>query len=413
MQTAQSIAVSFASRSAGAREAHPAEFRLALACSRGILGDRDRDAIHRIAAEVRDWEWFVRIVERNQIQPLVARNLSECAPPQCPPKLLATLRKRVLGFTSHSLSHSAELVRISEAAAAVGIEVVALKGVALAMLAYGNLALRSPGDIDVVVSPDEVFATERILLSLDYVRIEPKAELTPRRLRYYLKYFKHFAYYHKEKCLPLELHWRLYHNTPLTEFHHKPLDTMPIELGPGRVSTLGRDELFLYLCVHGALHGWPILKWIADIGAMLAAMDSASAARIVALAETQDLIGELNSGLILAEELLGISIPECGRALERGPIVEHIVAMAHRLLTAESYCLALDHLPRMGMFFYDLGLRSSWRYRRHDLVRALVLPDDWEVVDLPDALFPFYAAVRPFTWMTRKVRTFSRRRAQH
>lgn len=84
--------------------------------------------------------------------------------------------------------------------------------------------------------------------------------------------------------------------------------------------------------------------------------------------------------------------------------------MAERLLTAEDYCLEIERLPRMAMFVYDLKMRSSWRYRSQDLRRAFVLPDDWELINLPDALFPLYAAVRPVSWLFRRARGLSKRR---
>jgi len=140
-------------------------------------------------------------------------------------------------------------------------------------------------------------------------------------------------------------------------------------------------------------------------------MDAGALARIVALATKQGLLAELQSALVLVDELLAIDRPTVEPAQESNPIVEHIVAMAHRLLTDDGYCLAVDHLPHMAMFFYDLGLRSSWRYRREDLGRALILPDDWELVDLPDALFPLYAAIRPVSWLMRRIKSASRQRA--
>ena len=387
------------------------EFRLALACARWPLRDRDREEIQRIAAEPVDWDFCAKIIERNQILPLAYRNLNDSLPKGSQPKILDKLRTNVFGFTSHNLSQAAELVRITEKVRHRGIELVALKGVTLSRVAYGNVAMRSPGDIDLLVTPTDVFEAERALLDLGYIRCEPRAELTPRRLKHYLKYYKHFAYYHKAKALPLELHWRLYHNTPLTRFYNRSSDPMQVELGPGTVSSLSRDELFLYLCVHGALHGWPILKWLADIGALLSAMDAETLGRIVTLASKQGLMAELQSALTLVDELLAVERPAIELPAKPNPTVDRIVAMAHRLLTDEDYCLAIDRLPRMGMFFYDLGLRSSWRYRSHDLMRAFVFPEDWELIDLPDALFPLYAAVRPVSWLFRSMVRLSRQRS--
>jgi hypothetical protein len=393
-------------------ERFDAEFRLALACARWPLYARDREEIARLAEASLGWARFTRIIERNQMVPLAYRNLNESVPRAIQPKALDALRRKAMGLTSRSLAQAAELVRIAEAVKGQGVELAALKGVTLSMLAYGNLAMRSPGDIDLLVAPAHVFEVERALLGLGYVRVEPKAELTPRRLKHYLKYYKHFAYFSATKGLPLELHWRLYHNTPLTKFYGGPSDTITVPLGSGTASTLPPDELFLYLCVHGALHGWPILKWLADIGAMLREMNAETLARIVALASKQGLSAELQAALILVDEFLAIERPRVEFPAARNPIAERIVAMAHRLLTADGYCLDIDQLPRMAMFFYDLRLRSSWQYRSRDIGRAFVLPEDWELVDLPDALFPLYAAVRPVSWLLRRMKLRSRRRAE-
>jgi hypothetical protein len=392
-------------------ERFDSEFRLALACARWPLYARDREDIARLADASLDWARFTRIIERNQMLPLAYRNLNESLPRATRPKTLDALRRKAMGLTSRSLAQAAELVRIAEAVKEQGVEIAALKGVTLSALAYGNLAMRSPGDIDLLVAPAHVFEVERALLGLGYIRVEPKAELTPRRLKHYLKYYKHFAYFSAAKGLPLELHWRLYHNTPLTKFYAGPSDTLAVPLGSGSASTLPHNELFLYLCVHGSLHGWPILKWLADIGAMLREMDAETLARIVALASKQGLSAELQAALILVDELLAIERPPVKIPAASNPITERIVAMAHRLLTAEGYCLDIDRLPRMGMFFYDLRLRSSWRYRSRDIGRALVLPEDWELVDLPDALFPLYAALRPVSWLLRRIKGMSRRRS--
>lgn len=56
---------------------------------------------------------------------------------------------------------------------------------------------------------------------------------------------------HRASALFLELHWRL------TDKRARPI--------------LGDGELFAYLCLHGARHGWARLKWLADVAAWLAA----------------------------------------------------------------------------------------------------------------------------------------------
>ena len=408
----QRAALGLSSERVKAKGRFSAEFELALASARWPLRARDIEEIRQLTNGPLDWDQFVRIINRNQILPLAYRNLRDAFPDGSHTKILDSLRSKVVGFASHSLSQAAELIRVTESVTNAGFEIVALKGVSLSVLGYGNMATRISGDIDLLVSAAHVFEVERLLLELGYTRYEPRAELTPRRLKHYMKYYEHFAYVCEAKAIPLELHWRLFHGLPLPKEAETTFPpTMPVRVGAGVVSTLSRDELFLYLCVHGAIHGWPILKWLADLGALLSAMMAEDLARVAVLASERGLIAELRAALILVDFFLAVDRPTVELPHETNPVAERIVDMAQRLLTAKNYCLEIHRLPRLGMFLYHVRLRSSWRYRSRDIRRALFFPEDWDLVDLPDALFPLYAVVRPVSWLLRHLPRLPRRRS--
>ena len=291
-------------------------------------------------------------------------------------------------------------------------ESAALKGVVLSVLAYGNLGMRSVGDIDLLTLPSQVVEVERVLVGLGYKRSEPRAEMTRRRMAHYLRYYKHFTYFSEEKRVVIELHWRLFHNISLVKSVEATFpSTIPVTIGSGAVSTLSRNELFLYLCAHGSVHGWPILKWLSDIGALLRVMTAEDLGEICHLASERGLVGELRAALVLTQIFLDVEKPIVDLPKEGDRVVGRTVAMARRLLGANNYCLELSGLPRFGMFFYDLRMRGSWRYRSEDIRRSLFFPDDWELIDLPDALFPLYAAVRPISWLLRHLPHVSQRRS--
>ena len=127
------------------------------------------------------------------------------------------------------------------------------------------------------------------------------------------------------------------------------------------------------------------------------------------LASERGLTAELRAGVMLVDFFLTGERPNVELPSGPSPAVERIVEMARRLLTAEGYCLEIHRPPRFAMFFYDLRLRSSWRYAIEGIGRALFFPSDWYRVDLPDALFPLYAAVRPVSWLVCGIRPGVRR----
>ncbi len=155
------------------------EFRLALACSRWPLKERDLAEINRLASASLDWQWFKRIIERNQIVPLAYHNLRNALVDECYAGILGTIREAAFSHIGQSMAQAAELVRITKSVVVAGFEAIALKGVSLSALAYGNFTMRNPGDIDLLVSPDHVFAVESILTGLGYKRLEPAGKAHP------------------------------------------------------------------------------------------------------------------------------------------------------------------------------------------------------------------------------------------
>ncbi len=71
-----------------------------------------------------------------------------------PPRLSALKRRYQINLHK-ALFLSRELIRIVEHLSALGIEVMPYKGVALAEMAYGDIALRHAGDIDLLIRPQD------------------------------------------------------------------------------------------------------------------------------------------------------------------------------------------------------------------------------------------------------------------
>ena len=80
------------------------------------------------------------------------------------------------------------------------------------MIAFQDPTLRDLGDIDLLVAEKDIYSAGDILRAHGYVRFEPQAQLTPRRLRSYLAHQKDFSYEHPAAGVVIDLHWRLFRN---------------------------------------------------------------------------------------------------------------------------------------------------------------------------------------------------------
>ena len=81
--------------------------------------------------------------------------------------------------------------------------------------------------------------------------------------------------------------------------------------GTTGLRTLGEEDLFTYLCMHGALHWWNQLKWLADIGALLAAARDGAAGRLYRAAENRGAGRAAAQAMLLCQRLLGVPLPAC------------------------------------------------------------------------------------------------------
>ena len=73
--------------------------------------------------------------------------------------------------------------------------------------------------------------------------------------------------------------------------------------------TLGDEDLFAYLCMHGALHWWNRLKWLADVNALLASTPEDNIERLVRAAEARGTGRAAAQALLLCRRLWGRPSP--------------------------------------------------------------------------------------------------------
>jgi hypothetical protein len=100
--------------------------------------------------------------------------------------------------------------------------------------------------------------------------------------------------------------------------------------------TLREEELFAYLCVHGASSAWFRLKWVSDLAALLSDKDSRQVERL------HDRSQQLGAGraaaqaLLVADAVFGICLSNSFRdRLRTDPLNRWLAQVSMRRLTAD------------------------------------------------------------------------------
>ena len=377
-------------------------FRLAAACCRPA--GPDRDAAVRAAAADADWSGFGRVVVRHRVEGLANAALRS-AGLEPAPDVAADLRRAALEIATGGLRLAAESHRLQRALDSAGLANLVLKGATLDRLAWGRLGLKRAWDIDLLVLPADASKARSVLEGAGYRLMDP-VDATEQAFATWVSLSKESVFRRSGDNVTAELHWRLTDTARLLPGLSAASPSQTVALSDGIVlRTLAPEALFAYLCVHGAVHAWSRLKWLADLGGLLAAEDDAGRARLYDHAVALGAGRCPASALLLCETLLGIPLPSgCAGAIRGDP-------GARRLAR-----LALDAMAGGGdaeiderRFFNDRIILSQllfdrgWRFRIAEAQRLSVSLNDRMTMRLPRALGFIYLLVRGPRWLWRRL----------
>jgi len=361
-------------RGRAARLNLPREFQLVLACCRWPPSEARDQAVLELAPGL-DWTLVERLARRHRIEALVWAAL-KAAGVDVPDASAQALGRHAAGVAAQNLMMLAESLRLRDRFAASQVPLLFVKGLTLAQLAYGTPSLKAGWDIDILVEPARVEEGGAVLAELGYERIIPEPSGRRDELARWHRHMKESVWRHPAKGVHVELHTALV-NSPLLLAGLDPFRaTGPVELRPGAaLTTLGRDELFAYLCVHGASSAWFRLKWLADLAALIAGNSRDELQRLYEESQALGAGRAADQALLLCNLLLDVELgPEFRNQLKSRPVSRWLVRQALKALAGKGIDRELDEI-RLGTLPIHLSqyaLLPGWRYKADEAHRQLL-----------------------------------------
>ena len=350
----------------------PPEFDLAAACCRWPPSAARDAAVRAAAARPINWAFFRRVVARQRVEGLVHDALGRAAvgPPVDVAEPLAAAAGAV---ARENLLFAAESHRLRKLLDSAGVPFVFVKGATLAILAYGTLALKRAIDIDIAVAPEAQTKAFAVLRGTGYRCSEPGEEADDAAILAWTARHKHSAW--RRGCVMVELHAALVDSPDMLEgvTLASPRQDVPVT-GGITLPTFATDELFAYLCVHGATHAWSRLKWLADVNALLAVRAGNELERLHARSLELGAGRASGQALLLCRELFGLDVPSRLEAeLRRDAGTRHLVSVALESLVRGGADAELDSqvLGTAAIHVSHLRLRRGLRFKFAEILRKL------------------------------------------
>jgi hypothetical protein len=379
----------------------PREFQLVAACCRWPPSP-ERDSAVLAAASGVDWSLAARIAARHRVEALVWNALRQ-AGAAVPEEVGEALRAASERIMRQNLFLAAESLRLAASLDEAGIRHLFVKGVSLGLLAYGSIGPKMGWDIDLLVPHEAVEGAARVLEAAGYRLASPEGARGRERLGLWHSHWKESVWTRPDGRLTVELHSRLNDNPMLLPGVGPDSPGRPVEISRGRfLRTLRSDELFAYLCVHGASSAWFRLKWIADVGALIGGCPPAEIERLYRRSQALGAGRAPAQALLLCERLFATALPPALAAELRSDRVNRwLLAVALRKLAGRTLTAELDQklLGTGTIHLMQFALLPGLRFKYAELRRQLVNPADRVAVRLPKALGFLY----PLVAMSRRL----------
>ncbi len=348
------------------------EFDLLVACCRWPVSPLELERICRESASI-DWPRFGRLAGRHRVEGLVWRVLASAAI-EIPPVIANCLRDRAFQIARQNLLAAVECKRLRDAFAGAEIDHLFIKGLTLAVLAYGSIIPKAASDVDVLIAPDALLPACRILEQLGYRAVLPISGDETALMRWHA--ISKESVWIGADGSTLELHTSLADHPELIPSIGVDSPRQSVDVASEvQLETLAQDELFAYLSVHGASSAWFRLKWLADLAALLAGSDQAETSRLHERAATLGAGVPAAAALILLHQLFGIAVaPELLNEWRR-PAIRLLVHASRKSMTGSRGEVELQQVPLGTIWIHlaQLGMIPSLRGKVSELRRQLLI----------------------------------------
>jgi hypothetical protein len=360
----------------------------------GIL-QRDSTPTPDRAQEITDsgplgWERFYSQLELHGVTSLVHANLTRIGA-VLPADVSGRLREAYLASSRRNLFLVSRLVRLLDLFHSAGIPVMPLKGPVLAEVLYGDVALRHFEDLDLLIRKEDISRAVELLCAHGYAL---QSQLSWAPLETLVASECELAF-RRECGTKVDLHWEIAPSDSPFWFDTEILwsSLRPVVIAGRVVQSPSSECLLLFLCVHGARHLWMCLQWVCDVARLVEISPEMNWTRIFELAGSCGGERVLLLGLLVAHELLHVSLPaDILRRAREDAVVPSLAAQVTRRLSEPM--VAAPESWDLAVFNAKMA-KSVWdKVRIFAALLKAPTEADARLLRLPPQLFVLYYPYR-------------------
>lgn len=348
-------------------------------------------AIADVATKVDRWENVIDAARAHGILPMLYRMLADSSH-KLPADALQQLKTEFERNAFHCMTNAEELLQVLSAFESAGIQAMPFKGVVLAASAYGDMTMRTAGDIDLLIRFADLKRATQILTRRGYdLKTKTLLDGSPEAETYFEYHFER-----PSDGIILELRWRLELSQPRYRANLGLDWAWPrrgtTKLAGAAVPNLDPESCLLVLCMHGSKHAWLRWMWICDVAMLIESAPGLDWEFAVREAKRVGLEHCLTLGVLLAWRAGAVVPDELLRGFQADWDMSQLAEFFAANVLENPGAMPSGRVP---YFLRILGFRDRLRCL---FSFSMFQPNerDRAALRLPKALEPLYYVIRPF-----------------
>lgn len=334
-----------------------------------------------------DWDCLIDMSVEQGILPQLFTRLTRQSSVNLPQAVLKKLKTSFFYNAIHNFKTTKKLIKILEIFSKRNLKVAFLRGTALAVQAYGDIALRNFGDIDILIDNRDFSQVYDLLVSNGFQSHNPKIGKMKRiwaRSRRNFEFQKMNYYY--------DFHQQVVQGPKFLNQVNIHENLSSVELFSKQVPTLNIEDTILMLALHGVHHGWIYLKLAADLAHLIHShKEDISWEKLIRKAKRMGSLRILWIGLILSRDFCQLRIPaDVQNMIEKDNRAKQLACKF------KTETLRIRKSNRIPVMAFPRSL-DSFLYKIRYLLYHIFNPTDLDLltVKLPGFLYPVYFVIRP------------------
>ncbi|MCA9185946.1 MAG: nucleotidyltransferase family protein [Pirellulaceae bacterium] len=316
-----------------------------------------------LVTERLDWEVVLDRCWWHRIRPLTYRHLRELPDGRIPDHVLSELSGHATELAIRGQRLAAVLEEVARYFQQAGVRVLVFKGPTLCRDAYGDLALRECGDLDLIIDRTDFEQVSELLTTEGFTSWWERRD----------KNRQVFACEFERADGTLDVHWDL---APSWFNYRVDFDRLwksgtPLEAACPLVRKLSIEDSLAVLSIHGAKHWWERIRWICDVAELINRGEIIDWNRVDEAARQANCRRTVALGTWLAGKLLSAKVPVA--VMERLDGTPGISGLGRQVSEWLRYAERGAERRRVGeRFRFRMGLCEQPRDRLAQILRYLI-----------------------------------------